>query len=122
MRVYVTTLLEVNGFEPLSAENGEEGLNIARRNKPSLIILDVMMPKMGGIKMYHEIRKDPELKDIPVVMLSAISQKTFTHSYKAFSQQEDGEMPPPSAYIEKPPEPEELLGVIQNSLKPSRFS
>ena len=117
MRVFVTTLLETNGFIPLSAENGEEGLKIVRRERPSLIILDVMMPKMGGIKMFHEIKKDPDLREIPVIILSAISEKTFSHSYKLLGQEEDEEISPPSAYIEKPPEPEELLEIILNNLK-----
>ena len=117
MRIYVTTLLETNGFEPLSAENGEEGLELARLEKPSLIILDIMMPKMSGIMMFHEIRKDPDLKEIPVIMLSAIAEKTFFHSHKILSKQrgEDGHQL--AAYIEKPPEPEQLLETIQNSLK-----
>ena len=117
MRVYVTTLLETNGFQPLSATNGEEGLETARQERPSLIILDIMMPKMGGIRMFRELKKDSNLKEIPVIMLSAISEKTFSHSYKTMSRQDDGELDLPAAYIEKPPESDQLLEAIQNSLK-----
>ena len=117
MRIYVTTLLETNGFIPLSATNGEEGLELARLEKPSLIILDLMMPKMGGIKMYQELKKDPDLKETPVIMLSAIAEKTFSHSYKLMSQQAGDEVRMPAAYIEKPPESDQLLQAIQNSLK-----
>ena len=117
MRIYVTTLLETNGFKPLSATNGEEGLELARQEKPSLIILDIMMPKMGGIKMFQELKKAPELKDIPVIMLSALSEKTFSHSYKLMSQQVGEKVHVPVAYIEKPPESEQLLEAIQKSLQ-----
>jgi CheY-like chemotaxis protein len=117
MRVYVTTLLETNGFQPLSATNGEEGLETARQERPSLIILDIMMPKMGGIRMFHELKKDSNLKEIPVIILSAISEKTFSHSYKRMSRQGDGELDLPAAYIEKPPESDQLLEAIQTSLK-----
>ena len=117
MRTFVTTLLETSGFKPLSAEDGVQGLEITRQHKPSAIILDVMMPKESGISMYRELKKDPALKDIPVIMLSAISKKTFFHSQTVLDRYEGETIPEPAAYIEKPPEPEELLEAIQNSLK-----
>ena len=117
MRTYVSTLLETSGFKPLLAENGIQGLDMARRDKPKLIILDVMMPKESGINMYRELRKDPDLKGIPVIMLSALSRKTFFHSQKLLDEYDGEKIPEPEAYIEKPPEPEELLEAIQKSLK-----
>lgn len=117
MRIFITTLLETSGFKPLSAENGTQGLEIARKDKPSLIILDIMMPQESGITMYRELKSDPALKDIPVIILSALSQKTFFHSQKVLDQYKGESIPNPSEYIEKPPEPEELLEAIQNSLK-----
>jgi two-component system phosphate regulon response regulator PhoB len=116
MRTYVTTLLETNGFTPLSAEDGEEGLALARREKPSLIILDIMMPKMSGIKMMQEMNKDPAIQGIPLIILSAISEKTFNHTYQRMGQQGKETVYKPAAYIEKPPESEELLEAIQKSL------
>ena len=116
MRIYVTTLLETNGFTPLSAEDGEEGLAMARREKPSLIILDIMMPKMSGIKMMQELKKDPALRGLPVIILSAISEKTFTHTYQRMGQQGNETVYKPAAYIEKPPESEALLEAIQKGL------
>ncbi len=117
MRIFITTLLETSGFKALSAEDGIQGLEIARRNKPSLVILDIMMPKESGITMYRELKNDPKLKDIPVIMLSAISKKTFFHSQKILNEYKGENIPEPAAYIEKPPEPEELLEAIQNSLQ-----
>lgn len=118
MRTFITTLLETNGYKPISAVDGREGLEIARRSRPSLIILDVMMPKESGINMYRELRQDPALKGIPVIMLSALSKKTFFHSQKVLDEYQGEKVPEPSAYIEKPPEPDELLEAIANSLKP----
>ena len=80
VRVFMTTLLETSGFKPLAATNGQEGLEMARRQKPALIIMDIMMPKESGIFMYREVKKDPQLSGIPVIMVSAISKKTFFHS------------------------------------------
>ena len=117
IRTFIITLLETEGFKPISAADGIEGLEIARREKPILIILDVMMPKESGITMYRDLKNDPKLKDIPVIMLSALSRKTFFHSQKVLDEYEGQKIPEPACYIEKPPEPEELLEAIQNCLK-----
>jgi len=60
MRIYVSTLLETNGYKPLTAVDGKEGLEVARKNRPSLIILDVMMPKESGIGLYRDLKIDQE--------------------------------------------------------------
>jgi two-component system phosphate regulon response regulator PhoB len=117
IRTFIITLLETENYKPLSAKDGKEGLEIARREKPALIILDVMMPKESGIGMYRDLKNDPELKDIPVIMVSALSKKTFFHSQKVLDEYKGEKIPEPAAYIEKPPEPEELLEAIENSLK-----
>jgi twitching motility two-component system response regulator PilH len=90
---------------------------LAREKKPALIILDVMMPRESGVSMYREVKKDPELKNIPVIMLSALSKKTFFHSQKVLNEYKDEAIPEPEAYIEKPPEPKELLETINQVLK-----
>ena len=117
MRTFVATLLETSGFKPLVAEDGIQGLEMARRDKPSLIILDIMMPKESGITMYRSLKTDPALKDIPVIMLSALAKKTFLHSQGVLDAYKGEKIPEPAAYIEKPPEPDELLEAIQNSLE-----
>jgi CheY-like chemotaxis protein len=67
--------------------------------------------------MYRELKLDPELKDIPVIMVSALSRKTFFHSQKVLDEYEGEKISEPAAYIEKPPEPEELLEAIESCLK-----
>jgi two-component system phosphate regulon response regulator PhoB len=117
MRTFVTTLLETNGFKALAAQDGVQGLEMARKSKPSLIILDIMMPRESGIALYRDLKGDPDLKDIPVVMLSALSKKTFFHSQKVLDEYKGEKIPEPAAYIEKPPEPDELLETIRSILK-----
>jgi len=117
MRIFVSTLLETSGYKPLTAVDGKEGMVVARSKKPSVVILDVMMPNESGIGMYRELKNDPDLKDVPVIMLSALSKKTFFHSQKVLDEYKGEKIPKPSAYIEKPPEPDELLEAIQNCLK-----
>jgi CheY-like chemotaxis protein len=117
MRTFITTLLETSGFKPIAANDGAEGLEAARSRKPALIILDVMMPNLSGISMYRDLKNDPELKDIPVIMLSALSKKTFFHSQKVLDEYKSEKIPEPAAYIEKPAEADELLEAVQNCLK-----
>mgnify|MGYP000567878094 CR=1 FL=1 len=117
MRTFITTLLETSGFKPIAAKDGMEGLEAARSKKPAVIIMDVMMPNLSGISMYRDLKNDPELKDIPVIMLSALSKKTFFHSQKVLDEYKGEKIAEPAAYIEKPPEPDELLQAIENSLK-----
>jgi two-component system phosphate regulon response regulator PhoB len=116
MRTFISTLLETNGFKALVAQDGVQGLETARRSKPSLIILDVMMPKESGIALYRDLKGDPDLKEVPVIMLSALSKKTFFHSQKVLDEYKGERIPEPAAYIEKPPEPDELLETIRNIL------
>ena len=60
-------------YTVLTAENGEIGLEAARKNKPMLILLDVMMPKMNGLQVLEKLKLDPETKSIPVVMLTNLA-------------------------------------------------
>jgi class 3 adenylate cyclase/CheY-like chemotaxis protein len=65
--------LEANGFEVVTAADGEEGLEAARTLKPDLILLDIMMPKRDGISVVRELKADPDLRAIPVVLITAKS-------------------------------------------------
>lgn len=117
LRTFVATLLETNGYKPAVAVDGVQGLDMARSSKPSLIIMDIMMPRESGITLYRQLRSDPGLKTIPVIVLSAVSKKTFLHSQKVLDEYKGEKIPQPDAYIEKPPEPDELLQTIREVLK-----
>ncbi len=65
---------EDHGFEVAIAKNGEEALRNSMLKKPNAIILDVEMPKMNGWQVCEKIRKNPDLKDVPIVILSAYAQ------------------------------------------------
>ena len=62
--------LEGEGFEFAAAFNGEEGLAVIKKDRPDIILLDIMMPKMSGLATLKVIKADPNLKDIPVVILT----------------------------------------------------
>ena len=113
IRIFISTLLETNGYKPIVAKDGEEGLKMVQDNKPDCVILDVMMPKESGLKLYREIKSNDATKHIPVIMCSAVSKKTFFHSHKELDRYHGASIPPPEAYIEKPPEAEELITCLQ---------
>ncbi|RJR40912.1 MAG: response regulator [Desulfobacteraceae bacterium] len=116
MRTFLSTLFRTKGFKTMAAADGVEGLQMAKQSKPAIIILDVMMPKEGGIELYRDLKKDPLTRDIPVIMLSGIAKKTFFHSQGVLNTYTGHKVPEPEAYIEKPPEPDELLAVAEKIL------
>ena len=120
MRTFLSTLFETSGYKPLVAADGVEGLQKAREAKPEIMVLDVMMPKEGGVQLYRDLKSDPVTKDIPVIMLSGIAKKTFFHSQNLLNQYTGRSLPEPEAYIEKPPEPDELLAVTEKILRTRR--
>ena len=65
MRIFISTLLETSGYRPIIATNGEEGIQKARKHEPAAIILDVLMPKSGGVQMYREVKNRREFEEYP---------------------------------------------------------
>ena len=112
----VSKLVERAGYEAIMARNGMEGMGKVREEKPDLIILDVLMPKQSGIRMYRELKTDGLFKDIPVIMLSAIAPKSFFRSQQVLDEFRGQSVPQPDAYLEKPEEPEELVELMQKLL------
>jgi CheY-like chemotaxis protein len=112
LRIFLCNLLGNCGYDTIDAANRAEGLHKAKREKPALIILDVMIPKEDGIQMYREIKEDQDLKNIPVIMVSTIDKKTFSF-YQKFQHSPKGTgVPEPGAYLEKPLEAEELIDLV----------
>jgi twitching motility two-component system response regulator PilH len=116
VRLFSVTVLEENGYIPLEAEDGESGLKMIKAEKPDLVILDVLMPRQSGVRLYRELKTSKALKDIKIIILSGIAKKTFLRSQKALTEFGGAEIPEPEIYLEKPVEPEELAEVIKNVL------
>jgi len=70
------TVLEKHGYETVSAANGDECMVLAREVKPDLILMDVVMPGTNGFQATRALTRDPETKNIPVIMVSSKSQET----------------------------------------------
>ena len=116
VRKFVSKLVERAGYEAIEAKNGIEGMGKVREDKPDLVILDVLMPKQSGIRMYRELKTDEPLKDIPVIMLSAIAPKSFFRSQEVLAEFAGESVPEPEAYMEKPEEPDELIALMKKIL------
>ena len=119
MRIFLCNLLGNCGYHPIGASNQIDGLQKAKEEKPALIILDVMMPKEEGIRMYRQLRADKNLKQVPVIMVSTIDKKTFSRCQKFQSTPSDSGIPEPGAFIEKPIETEELVMQIRELMSAS---
>jgi CheY-like chemotaxis protein len=74
IRNLITFTLEIDGHEIIATKNGVEALEQVRAEKPDLVVLDVRMPKMTGYEACEKIKQDPDLREIPVVFLSAKGQ------------------------------------------------
>ena len=109
MRFLLKAVFETNGYTPVLARDGRSGLREAQEHVPHLIVLDLMMPGQGGLVMYRELKADPRLRDIPVIVLSAVEEESFRHSVNMLRAGGAGELPDPDRYLEKPPDPERLI-------------
>jgi CheY-like chemotaxis protein len=74
MRTTVKRVLVGAGFSVVDVSDGEEGLQLARHSKPDLIILDMLLPKMGGEILLRSLKQDPTTASIPVIVVSALPQ------------------------------------------------
>lgn len=66
---------EMENFRVISADDGEKGLKAAKNNKPNVILLDILMPKMNGFEVLEQLKADQETRDIPVILLTNLNQK-----------------------------------------------
>jgi twitching motility two-component system response regulator PilH len=129
VRTYLGSVLEENGYASISAKDGVEGLEVLRKESPDLVLLDLMMPKKSGITMFQELRKDPALSNIPVVIVTGVSEVTGVDfrnfMYKQPLRDEKTFVETtgltkytiPDGYIEKPIDPDELIKVVKEALK-----
>jgi len=107
------TVLESVPYEVIVAYDGDEGLVKVQEERPDLILLDIIMPTKDGFYVCEKLKSDPELWDIPIIMLTSLSQRI---SDTAFSVH-DGMMLEADDFIDKPVRPKELLARIARLLK-----
>ncbi len=105
-------LLDSKGYEVVLAHDGKEGLEKVRAENPELVILDVMMPEMNGYDVCVVLKADPEFKDTPVILLTAVDQALFKTTYTRAM----GLMTEADDYIAKPVEPQDLVRRVESWL------
>ena len=74
-RMLVASVLKKDGYDVMSADNGVEGLALVRAHKPDLVISDIQMPVMDGFAMLQQLRNDPSIEAIPVVLLTSLQER-----------------------------------------------
>ncbi len=108
----VATILESKRYRVAAAYGGIEGLEKAKTENPDLIVLDVMMPDKDGYTVCKELKADPELSKIPVLLLTAVVSHIPTTRYT----QQMGIETEADDYLDKPVEPKELVKRIETLL------
>jgi CheY-like chemotaxis protein len=99
---YLEALLEDHGYATVAAANGREGMEMTRAHHPDLICLDITMPKQSGIRYYRDLKDDPELAGIPVVVVTAVTgYGGDPQSFKQFLDTRK-QVPPPEGFFSKP--------------------
>lgn len=99
---YLENLFQDNGYETCSASSSMEGLELVRRERPDLISLDLEMPGEWGPRFYRKLRKDKQLRDTPIIVVSGIDGD---HAIKDAV-----------AFVAKPFDPDKLLGIVKRTI------
>ena len=106
-------ILETKPYEVIVAYEGDEGLRKAKEENPDLILLDVIMPVKDGFTAAEQLKKDPQLSKIPVLMLTAFStvgRETSVPVSRGFTLETED-------YLEKPVQPQNLLAAVEKALR-----
>lgn len=112
VRIAIGGLLRGDGVEVIEAADGAEGLRLARKHRPHLVLLDVVLPDTNGVELCHEIKADPDLKHLFVVLLSSVEVSPGSQAM-GLEQGADG-------YIARPIENRELLARVRAMLRIQR--
>lgn len=107
--VYLETLLRDNGYDTISASNGEEGMEKLKTEQPDLVILDVSMPEKSGMRFYKETKSNPELAQIPIIFVTGVTGFAGDkEALKKFIDTRKG-IPQPEGFFSKPIDRDEFL-------------
>ena len=131
-RKFLSVLLSENGYEPVTANDGRECIEKLQDEKVDLIVLDVMMPKKTGFVVFKQLKRDENLKDIPVLMLTAVAASleeidaekddTDSRPYDTLREalrkhiqemREEGDVKP-EMFVDKPVDPEAFIDRVRH--------
>ena len=103
VRKYLVAVLEKHGFETLTAVNGREGFEMAKNERPDVVILDLMMPNQSGTDFYRNLAKNKELADTPVIVVSGLPGRHLA-------------VKKPVAVFDKPIVPADFIAAVNRAL------
>ena len=113
---YLETLLQDNGYDTVSAGDGREGMEKVRSEKPDLITLDISMPEESGVRFFRDLKADPDLAGIPVVIVTGVTgYGGKPEDFQKFISTRK-QIPPPEGFVPKPIDRDELLNGVANAL------
>jgi CheY-like chemotaxis protein len=113
---YLEMILQDNGFETATAGNGNEALDAVKADRPDLVTLDITMPEASGTRFYKELRTDPELVQIPVVIVTAVTGLGGDkYAYESFISKRKI-VPAPEAFFPKPIDREAFIEAVKGIL------
>lgn len=109
-REFLSTVLQDNGLCVTTANDGAEAIAMIEQSPPDLVALDITMPEKSGVAVYRRLKEDDQLKTIPVIVVTGISDdfKKFISSRR--------QVPPPEGYISKPVDHEQFLKMVKGLL------
>uniref|UniRef100_B8HYN0 Response regulator receiver protein n=1 Tax=Cyanothece sp. (strain PCC 7425 / ATCC 29141) TaxID=395961 RepID=B8HYN0_CYAP4 len=113
IRMRVRDMLPEGNFEVLEAKDGVEGLNLIRQERPNLIMLDFLLPRMSGWEVYQELQQQRDLQKIPLVIMSGRKEEVTDKLQEPFEYFE---------FIEKPFEKDQLQQAIRSAFAKSKLS
>ena len=113
---YLEMVLQDQGYETATAWNGNEAMEAVKRDRPDLVTLDITMPEASGTRFYKEIRLDPDLSKIPVIIVTAVTGLGGDkYAYEKFISNRHL-VPAPEAYFPKPIDREAFVEAVKELL------
>jgi CheY-like chemotaxis protein len=113
---YLGTFFRNNGYQTCTACDGQDALEKTKAENPDLVTLDIIMPKKTGVRYYREMKNDPDLKKIPIIIITAVTgygyDKEGFHKFIKSRKQ----IPPPEGFLPKPVDTDELLKIVKKYL------
>ena len=109
-RDFLSTVLQDNGYGTVTANDGTEALAAIEQSRPDLVLLDITMPEKSGVAVYRKIKEDDQLKAIPVIIVTGMSDE-FEKFISTRRQ-----VPPPEGYISKPVDHEQFLKMVKEQI------
>ncbi len=103
VRAFLVAVLNKHGYDTATASNGAEGLEVVKRERPDLVILDLMMPNQSGTDFYRNLSKSKELADIPVIIVSGLPGRHLA-------------VKKPAAVFDKPINPPDFIAAVEQAL------